>query len=223
MTIATLIDKQDNVEIIRDQIAAILAVEVASQMALATTAAKDPLLWKLNVYLERSNPWEQWLNAQTDTSPIVNVWWTDSTFDDKASNVVERQKSQTVYNIDCYGYGKCANNPGGGHYAGDETAAKEAHRALRLVRNILMSAEYTYLGLRPLVWRRLIQSITVFQPQQDSNTAQQVVGSRLALRVEFNEFSPQIPLETLELLTTEVFRAEDGQIVAEADYSYPLP
>ncbi len=222
MTIAALIDKTDNVEVIRDQIAAILALEVASQMALATGAGKDPDDWKLRIFSERSNPWEQFLNSQSDDSPLVNVWWDNSNFDLKTSNILERQKSETVYNIDCYGYGKSADNNAGGHIPGDREAAFEAHRAVRLVRNILMSADYTYLGLRGLVWRRWFQAITIFQPQQDSNQMQQVVGARIAFRVEFNEFSPQIPTETLDLLSVDVNRAEDGQLVVEADYDYTL-
>lgn len=225
MTIATLIDKQDNVEIIRDQIAAILVTEVAAQMALATAAAKDPNDWKLRVYTERSNPWEQFLNPNEpgfDSSPLVNVWVDNMNYDPKASNVMERQKTEAVYNIDCYGYGYSRTDGGTGHIPGDKDAAFEVQRALRLVRNILMAAEYTYLGLRGLVWQRWPQSITIFQPQLGENTAQQVVGARLAFRVVFNEFSPQVVPVTLELLAVDVIRAEDGQIVLEADYSYPL-
>lgn len=221
--IAALIDKQDNFEVVRDQIAAILATEVASQMALATAGGKDPDDWKLQIYSERSNPEEQWLNEQTDRSPIINVWFESSNFDPAASNVVERQKTEGIFNIDCYGYGKAADVAGGGHTPGDEQAAFEVHRALRLVRNILMAAEYTYLGLRGVVWGRWPQSITSFQPQLGSTPAQQVHGARLAFRVVFNEFSPQVEAETLELVTVDVIRAEDGQIVVEADYDYTAP
>lgn len=105
MTIASLIDKQDTVEIIRDQIAAILALETTAQQALATAAAKDPDLWKLRIYQERANPWENLPSKTDDRSPVVNVWWDSSTFDMSASNIVERQKSSATINIDCYGYG----------------------------------------------------------------------------------------------------------------------
>lgn len=224
MTIAALIDKKDTVEIVRDQIAAILTLEVASQMALATNAGKNPNDFKLRIFSERTNPWEQFLNHEDgdDDSPLVNVWWDNSNFDMKASNIVERQKSEAVYNIDCYGFAVSKDNPGGGHDPGDQEAAFEAHRAIRLVRNILMAAEYTYLDLRGTVWRRWTQAITIFQQQQDSNTMQQIVGARLAFRVEFSEFSPQIPTEILELLSVKVRRTEDGEIVIDADYSYPL-
>lgn len=221
--IAELIDKQDNFEVIRDQIAAILATEVASQMALASGEGKDPNDWKLRIFSERSNPWEQLLNEQTDRSPIVNVWFDNSNFDPAASNICERQKTEGVFNIDCYGYGVSSDEAGGGHNPGDKEAAFEVHKALRLARNILMAAEYTYLGLRGVVWQRWPQSITVFQPQLDGRQMQQLVGARLAFRVVFNEFSPQVQAETLELVSVDVKRTEDGEIVAEADYDYTAP
>lgn len=218
--IAELIDKQDNFEVVRDEIAAILVTEVASQMALATAGGKDPNDWKLRVYAERSNPWEALLNEQTDRSPIVNVWFDNSNFDPRASNSVERQKAEAVFNIDCYGYGMSQDVVGGGHKAGDQEAAIEVQRAIRLVRNILMAGEYTYLGLRGLVWSRWPQSVTIFQPNIDARQMQQIVGARLAFRVVFNEFSPQVQAETLELVSAKVSRSEDGAIVINADYDY---
>jgi hypothetical protein len=218
--ISELIDKSDNFEIIRDQIAAILATESANQMQLAIDAGKEPNDYKLRVYTERSNPWESLLNEQEDRAPIVNVWFDNSNFNARASNALERQKSETVFNIDCYGYGMSQDVDSGGHIAGDEEAARESQRAIRLVRNIMMAAEYTYLGLRGLVGSRWPQSITTFQPQLDARQMQQIVASRIALRVEFNEFSPQVPAETLELVSATVSRAEDGEIVINADYDY---
>lgn len=220
MSITTLIDKQDTAEIVRDQVAAILALESASQQALAGAAGKDPELWKLRVYQERSNPWENLPSKTEDRSPVVNVWWDASTFDMGASNIVERQKSSATINVDCYGYGRSANDPAGGHVAGDQNAAETAQRAVRLVRNILMAGVYTYLGLQGVVWRRWVDSITIFQPQQDNQNVQQIVGARVSFRVDFNEYSPQVEPVTLELLSVVVKRTEDDQIVAEADYDY---
>lgn len=221
--ITELIDKKDSFEIIRDEIAAILATETASQQALATAAGKNPNDYKLRVYLERSNPWEVFLNEQNDRSPLVNVWYDNSNFDDRASNTVERQKSESIFNIDCFGFGMSQDVAGGGHKAGDKEAALEVQRALRLVRNILMAGTYTYLGLRGLVWSRWPQSVTVFQPQIEARQIQQIVGARLAFKVVFNEFSPQVPAVTLELVSAEVSRSEDGAVVVNADYDYTTP
>lgn len=218
MTISTLINKQDSAEIVRDQIAAILALETVSQVALATTAGEpDPSLWAFRVYQERANPWE---NLPGDGSPVVNVWWDNSSFEERASNIVERQKSAGIFNIDCYGWGESADLVAGGHRAGDQSAAEAVQRAVRLVRNILMAAEYTYLGLRGLVWRRWVDTITLFQPQQDNQNVRHVVGARVAFRVEFNEYSPQVQYDTMDLLTIDVHRTGDNQIVVEADYDY---
>jgi len=216
--IETLIDKQDNFEVIRDQIAAILKTESTNQEALATAAAKDPDDWKLRVFVERSNPWEQFLNKQDDQSPIVNVWYDNSNFDQSKSNIMERQGTTAIFNIDCIGFGISSDDGGTGHNPGDREAAFKAQRALRLVRNILMAAEYTYLGLRGLVGQRWPQSVTSFQPPIEGRPIQQIVGARIALRVEFNEFSPQVVPVVLELVSVNVIRAEDGEIVINADY-----
>jgi hypothetical protein len=216
-----LIDKQDTFEIVRDELAAILATEIASQQALATTAGKDPNLWKLRVFLEASNPLEQFQeNSPADRSPLVNIWYDSSGFDASASNVSERQTVDAVFNIDCYGFGVSSDDGGTGHNPGDREATFAAHRALRLVRNVFMSAEYTYLGMRGTVFGRWPQSISAFQPQQDAQAVQHVTGARLTLRVRFNEFSPQVTGEALERVFATVRRTEDGEIVIEADYNY---
>lgn len=222
--IDSLIDKQDTVEIVRDQIAALLALEAANQVALATAAGKpDPQLWALRVYQERTSPWELFPGRDDETTPVVNVWWDSETFDMSASNIAERQKAAAIINIDCYGYGESRDDGAGGHISGDQDAAEAVQRAVRLVRNMLMAAENTYLGLRGTVRRRWFDSITILRPQQDDPAASRLVGARMAFRVEFNEYSPQVEPETLELLTVEVRRTEDNQVVVAADYEYPLP
>lgn len=220
--LSELIDKQDNVEIIRDQIAAILVLEVANQMSLATTAGKDPDDWKLRVFTERSNPWDQFQNNPTDRSPLVNVWWDTEAFDLKKGNTVERQQAEAIFNIDCYGYAVSSDNVGGGFNPGDQEAAFEAQKAVRLVRNILMAAENMYLKLQGTVWRRYVQSVTSFQPDQNGQQVQQILAARLSFSVEFNEFSPEVDSETLCLMSVDVLRVEDGEIVAQADYDYTI-
>jgi hypothetical protein len=222
MTIPILIDKQDTSELVRDQIAAILLVESQSQMALATAAGKDPELWRLRVFSERSNPWADFIdapdNGTEDAAPIVNVAFDNETFDGAASNVVERQKAVATFNVDVYGYGKSASQTVG-HVVGDAKAAFEAQRGMRLVRNILMAGEHTYLGMRGVVWRRFPQSITAFQPKVDKRPVQNIVAMRLGLEVQFNEFSPQVTGETLELVSLRVNRdVESGELLMLADF-----
>ncbi len=225
--ITTLIDKQDNSEIIRDQIAAIIAVESANQVALATAASQpDPDDWKLRVFTEAANPWDQFRNFDpdlTDDSPLVNVWFDNVNFDKSKSDTFERQKADGTFNLDIYGVAVSSDDGGTGHKPGDREAAFEVQRGARFVRNILMAAIYNRLGMDGVVWDRWPGSITVFQPEIEEVPIQHVIAARFVLEVGYNEFSPQIELETLELLTNDVHRAFDGSIVAEADIAYPLP
>jgi len=220
MAIDALIDKTDSFELIRDAIATILAAESVAQQALAVSGSKDSTLWKLRVYVERSNPWEAWIDSAADKSPIVNVWFESTQFDKSGSNRFERQRGEGTFNIDCYGYGQSAAVTGG-HTPGDMTAAKEAHRAARLVRNILMSDQYLQLGMRGTVTEKWIQSITAFQPQQQAEAIQHIVGCRIALQVSFNEWTPQNTPQSLEYIAVEITEAPDGEIVlAAADYDF---
>lgn len=224
--IGSLIDKRDNFEIIRDQIAAILVVESENQQALAASAVpeKDPRLWKLRVFTERSNAWEEWLEApseQLDHAPIVNVSFETDSVDGAASTVVNRQKMNGVFHIDCYGYG-VASADGDGHKPGDQEAALVAQRAVRLVRNILMAEAYVFLGLprgpNQFVAKRMVQSRTMSQLPLDNASVQQISACRLALQVDFNEFSPQIETEILEFISVTVRRAETGEVLLKAKY-----
>jgi hypothetical protein len=219
--IAELIDKVDNVELIRDELAAILLVESENQQALAQTANKDPALWKLRIFTERATPWEEFIEAPDgslgcDTSPLVNVSIDRSEYDKSAGNIIERQRSDTTYHIDCYGYG-VSRDTLSGHIPGDESAAREAQRAVRLVRNILMSAHYVDLGHRGLVWDRWPLQAQAFDPA-DARTVQRVSAVRFDLQVRFNEFSPQDQGQPLELISTQVIRSETGQLLLRADY-----
>lgn len=218
--ITTLIDKLDNFEVVLDQIVSILLLEVSNQQTLAIAASKDPDLWKLRVFKERYNPFEQFLNDQTDTSPIVNVWFDNETFNQRLGNVVERQQADGIYNIDCYSIGISEDVPAGGHNPGDLESAFNVHRAIRLVRNILMSSIYVNLLLKGIVALRWPQSITIFQPELNGNPIQNILAGRISFNVTYNEFSPQFEPETLELLSATIKRVEDGQIVIEADYDY---
>lgn len=217
--IPQLMDRPDTFETVRDRVAEILAAESASQQALAIAAGKDPQGWNLRVFTERSNPWEQYENDPSNTVPIVNVWYDSSTFDPRSSNIVERQGTTANINVDLYAVGYSEETEGG-HLSGDEQAARSVQRALRLARNIIMAAPYTYLKMRGTVGQRWISSANVFQPAKDGTTAQSVIGARLTLVVQFNEFSPQYEPVTLETLGITISRAENGEILAQSDFNY---
>jgi len=219
--ITGLIDKLDGFQIVLDEIAAILVVESQAQQLFAATAGKDPGLWALRIYTERANPWHQFLgspdNATVDATPIVSVSYDGSTFPPSGGNVVEQQRSASIFHIDCYGYAK-SEETAEGHDPGDERAKREVHRALRLVRNILLAGPYIHLGLKGLVGRRWPQAVNVFTPSSENRAVDNVAGARLTLAVDHQEYSPQVQGTILESLSLEVTKSGSGQILLRAVY-----
>ena len=226
--IEQLIEKQDNWENVRDQIAAILASEISHQKVLAiakNTSDKDwdksEKDWDVKIFSERSNPWEFIDDDSGDM--ICNVWFDSASPDQgqfRGGDTVERQFMQASYNLDCYGRGFSSAGQSGGHLAGDLDGTLKAQRAARLVRNILMAAEYIDLGLKGVVGKRMVQSITSFRPEFSDAAVQPVQAVRLVLEVAFNEFSPQIEGEPMEYISININRSPQGEILAEADYDY---
>jgi len=225
--ITELIEGADNFEIIRDQIAAILALEEANQQTLAQAAGEDPDEWAFRVFLERSNPWAVLQDeASRDDGPsfiepIVNVSYETSAPDESTSNIVARQKLASVYNIDCYAYGISSGDDDGGHVPGDQQAGTEAQRVARLVRRILMSAHYLRLQMADgIVWKRWVRSITSFDPAQDNRAVDNVVACRVVFEVEHNDFSPQYPTTELEKIVATVKRDSTGEVLVSAEFDY---
>ena len=223
--IDTLINKQDNFEIVRDQIAGILVAEQQNQYNLAVAEpVPDPNDWVWNTYLERSRPWEALVESVHDDgiifdeTPLVNIWFDTGSFDMSKGGTVERQAMQASYNIDVYAAAVSADNDAGGYDTGDELASLRVQRVLKFCRNILMAGINTYLQLKGTVWKRWPSAITMFQPQQNDLPVQHVVAGRFVLNVSFNEFSPQVTPETLESVFTEVKRQSDGKVLLELEY-----
>ena len=221
MALQQLLISEDRFELVRDQIAQILADEVANQIQIATdVGAPDPQDWNLEVYAERANPWEKWLNDTTVANkvPVINVWFDSDSFDMGQGNVATCQAADGTFNIDCYGYAISSDDGGTGHVAGDEMAARESHRAVRLVRKILMAQENRYLQLQPFVARRWVQSRTSFQPEQTTRSVQRICATRLVLAVKYIEASPEYVGEALECIHVDLKRASDGAILAQMEY-----
>lgn len=229
--IDTLISWQDGYEIARNEVEAIIALESVEQQALATSASEDPDLWKLDVYSERHNAVEKWRSPDLNEfyPPIINVWLDSATFSEKVSHV-RGERGTAVIHIDCYGLGISERDiSAGGHKPGDREAALNCQRAARLVRNILRSEHYTYLGSpqerqspgNQWCFGRRFRSLQMFQPEIDRNTTQSVVGARLTLEAEVKIQVPEVQGQTINFVHVEVQRDTDGKILVQGDYESP--
>ena len=223
MTIAGLINKQDTIEIVREAVSNILVAEVASQVSLAAAALEDTRLWTLRVFEERENPWTEFVvSAQSATAsinipPIINVRMDTADVDMRASDPVERQTYNGRITLDCYGYG-VSEESGAGHLPADKQAVDAAWRAAKLVRNILMAGEYTYLGMRGIVSRRMVSSIQSYRVDAPEPGSFKLGLVRLALDVRYWETSEQVPVDVIGGVDIEIQRLADGLVLASLSY-----
>lgn len=212
--ITTLIDKQDSNEIVRDQLAAILAIETANQRTLAISESKDPDDYSFSVYIERSRPWE------SNEMPLANIMFDNDRFDNKNSNMIDRQRATGTFHIDCY-----AKKDTTDENEGDELSSREADRIARFVRNIIMAGEYTYLllgarelGTDSMVSKRYVMRREKFQPDIRNEGFENIIACRVTVEVEYDEFSPQAETEDFELLINSCTRGEDGKVLFGTEY-----
>jgi hypothetical protein len=199
--ITTFLNKKDNAEKIRDQIAAIIALECANQYSLAQAAgAADADDFNISAYIENARPWEVTDEKESSPFPLVNVSL-EKIVSDIGSNASNCQKFTGFYNIDCYGCGNIVDELGD-----DRNAALNAWKVARIVRNIIGAGEYTYLGLRKVdgvqcVCSRKIEKIETGATANMAETAIAVLIARMTLSVVFYESSPQADGVEMEPMT----------------------
>jgi len=216
-----LLEAPDTFELVRDAIGAILLSEFENQKALAADAGKDPAPWSLKVCTERFDPWNGFAldeGALTVQPPIVHIAYDSDQYDPSASNAINRTKVDAIYHIDCYGYGIAEDVVGGGHKPGDREAIFEAHRAMRLTRQVLMASQHKYLGLKGIVWSRRVQARNVFRPTEGGAVVPRVVGGRIDLMVGLSEFSPLNTYPELSRIALSVKRRGDGELYFAANF-----
>ncbi len=212
----------DVVETVRDQIAAILAVESKNQreMALADDPQRDPDPYQLRIFKDRTQPWDFFKDENASQVPVINVSIDSDAFLGTSTNI-NNQDSEAVFNVDCYANG-FSEETADGQVISDEDAARRAWEAARLVRRIITGGPYQYLKLRGTVGSANIKSRTPFQPEIDERPIQGVRCVRIVMQCRITEKSPQFAGEPLELLEIVATKAS-GEVILKIDYAFPLP
>jgi hypothetical protein len=182
-----LLSENDNIELIRNQIAGILRMETENQYSLAVEKGmKDIRDYRIGVFVERARPWD--LTGDTENEnpfPLINV--SLSGYKGEAGSAQSEKKYQATFFVDCYGCGNFNNQ----NRYDDSLATIRAWKTARITRNILMSSYYTYLGLRGTVFKRGILSIQTGSPSNMPESAVSVTTCRINFIVDFSEKSPQ--------------------------------
>ena len=203
--IKTLITGKDNVEIIRDQIAAILSLELQNQKELAQEAeTPDAAQYDVSVYVENAHPYE--IGVNKPPLRFVNVILPKASLISGSRSGV--QKEQAVFWLDCAATGNDA-----APLWNEKNAVCRAWAVSRLVRDILMSDYYLYLGLQGVVGSRAVTAMDAGAPQSDAGEAIQFAVVRLMFEVQFAERYIEQEGPEIEQIDYEV-SPETGELVA---------
>jgi hypothetical protein len=210
--INVLIENPDNIERIRDQISAILKIETASQYKMAQEAAKqDAADYRIGIWQEKSRPWQINEDAEKKNPfPLVNVSLMGFHADGSGGPAIGQKKYTGEIYLDCYASGEFTLEQS------DETdSAKKAWKVGRIIRNIISSEQYSYLGLRGIVRDiRIAEGKTGDPRNNNENSAQSVTICRLVLSVNYYEDTPQV--ETTELREYKfVTTSPDGEVLID--------
>jgi len=190
--IKTLLNTPDNAEKIRDQIAAILKLELLNQKALTEN---DPQIenkkdFDIKVYIENSRPWALLSDKpEKNPFPLVNVSLQD--IKKESGPIAGKIKYTGTYLIDCYGAGNFQPENAAEWIPDDYLSAVRAWQLARVTRNIIMSGFYAFLGMQEIVRGRDIESITTVIPTGLQDAAISITACRIVLKVALHETSPE--------------------------------
>lgn len=144
----TLLNEPDNIELIRDQIAALLAVDFAHQAELAAEAGvKSKRDYDVAVYVENENPLQYVDDEEPESNPFpcVNVS-VDSSGNGSGTGSVNKQSMVATIFLDAYATGNTGSSEDFGMRAG-----LKAWKTARLCRRILRAEKNTFFRLRGIV------------------------------------------------------------------------
>ena len=202
--ITELVETPENVEKVRDQIAAILSLELQNQLTIATdTGRQNAADYDIDIYVENSRPYD---TTGEEMVSLVNIVLQEVTVPHSNPRMGD-QKEQAIFHIYCI-----ANGNTMGDFRDDKSATFRAWKIMRLVRRILMSEPYTYLGMRKTVTSRTFTKMESGTPNLQSAQAFTVI--RAHFEVQFTEGyigGPSVPFEGYDF---EVL-PDDGRVVAK--------
>ncbi len=226
--ITELIDKTDNLTVLRDRLAEVLIVELANQRALAVAASRDPAPWDLRIFTEARRPWEEWHAEQPPHVPIVNLSIMSSDIDERRSASSIDTVHAGKIAIDGYAAGVPFEGPGGStHTPGGLAGALARDRAATLVRNILTAGANSELQLNgeKILWGGVILSgYKTFSADEAHLPAPTVSGFQFIADLVYNETSSEEIGVPLNYIAIDLRRAPlTGELHMEVDFDYAGP
>jgi hypothetical protein len=204
-----LISDPDNVEKLRSHIAFIIKGETQNQYAIAQEqGVPDAYDYNFRVFIENARPYDTG-DGEPAMEPIVNIMLQKAA--PEGSNPrTGPQKEKAAFIIDCITFGTDSSDDWN-----EKAAAIRAWKAARVIRRILMSEQYTYLGLRGIVGSRTIASIETGVPENGGD-ALAVVTARIILEVQFMERAIEISGPIIEAIDFTI-EPSTGEVLIHND------
>lgn len=213
-----LIDLSENtIQIVIDKVGEILINESANQQALALADGQDPELYKLRVFADRFNPFD---NMKDNVTPVISIKESDDSKQMGVSANHGKQQKLLTLNIDCFGIGR-AEQTAAGHRPADLDASQDCRRVANLVNKILKADINNNLQLD----RKLVNSVNItgeqyFEPDFDSRQLGPIVVKRISLQcnvIDTPVINEGVPLEGI---VVDVERGDSGEIYTTCEYDY---
>jgi hypothetical protein len=188
--ITELLNKPDNIEAIRDTVAAILKIECAAQYEIAKELTiEKPNEFRIGVWKENSRPWQLTEDAEHQNPfPLVNISILGFHEDTPGGPAIGPKKYIGEIILDCYAHGTF-DSP---EQSDAADAAIKAWKVARIVRNIIASEQYSYLGMRGIVREHKITEGRTGSASNIDEAALAVIICRLVLTVAYFEDNPKV-------------------------------
>jgi hypothetical protein len=209
--IKELVNEPDNIEKLRDHIAALIKGETKYQYLIALgESAENAEDFNFRVFIENARPYEtDNENEEPPITPFINIMLQKAAAMESNARI-GTQKEKATFIIDCIAFG----NEGGEEWD-RKAAAARAWMAARIIRRILMSEQYAYLGLRGKVGSRNITTIETGVPEEGGE-ALNAVTARITLETQFIETfigDPGVPFEAFNYTVVP----SNGEVLIDND------
>lgn len=202
--IETLIDKKEIYETIKLNIADILEKEKENQKILAQKAGLNPVDWDFNIYVDKidvncvleGKELEEETIAILEGLPVVNITFISEEINGNKNEFY--QKLQGTFLIDSYGYNNLKNK---------EDANEKSERVGRIVRNVIMSADYARLNTNGVITKRFFSKREkIFKNVSNLGV---IASCRFTLKVDYEENNLESSPLTLEIIEGECLIEND--------------
>lgn len=189
-----------NFELVRSQIAAILALELSNQSTLLTDAQPWPAEkeeeYSLSLKSIPSKVWEERFkrpqSEEYKDGVVVNVLFAQAPLNDLQT--VSTQNGDNTYIVEVYS-GEREPNTENPSKEGDSLAAIKLQRALAQCRAILMNPNYQRLGFddKPyFIGKVSVSNIQISQPDDGNDNSANLIYGRFNVTVKMSETVEQV-------------------------------